>query len=182
MPVENCEKKQKHCVYCDNPLPVINKLHNLAKKDVKKLGFDEIINANKEADEKTSYETLQSPPSFECYSCGKEYYLLCFQSTCMDCKTYVKTLLQQTNVDENDSKYKEIKEFMERENIQPVSVIERVKAVTVFKKKKNTYIEILFGEYYIRLIRNKNKDKTEKVFKVIEMYYLKGSGGESFIE
>ncbi len=174
---------KKPCIYCSNPSPTILLRDKIRNKDAKKMGLDKIVSVSKISEKDTEYSVIQSPEIFVCDSCGKTYSLLCAQSDSCDCKEYVKNLLGKTGSDGQNRKYDEILDFMREREIQPSNIIEKTFAVVVVvskQDKKNTYIEILFDQYYLRLKRY--DDKNTWGYEVKEMYYLsKRLGGESFL-
>lgn len=142
----------KSCIYCGNPKPTIGK--KSSRKEINKVlaGLRWLFSllSDKGSVEITDY--IQSPDFVYCGYCGKEYSILCDSDILQECKEFVRKIL--SGVKQEEIRNQDIVKFMSNESIQPLDILDGLRALVELKNMSVVQFSIIFKSYFLTLIKD----------------------------
>ena len=142
----------KSCFYCGNPTPRIGKKSSSKEISTVLAGLRWFFSFQSN---KGSFQTTvltQSPDFVHCDYCGKEYHILCDGDILQKCKEFVRKILSGVKLEE--IRNQDIVKFMSNESIQPLDILDGLRALVELKNMIRVQFSIIFKSYFLTLIKD----------------------------
>ena len=149
----------------------------ISQRLLKEFGLKYLINANKETDNLNEFEFIQSSKTIFCEGCDKVCLLFCGLPVFDKCKSFAESILNKTYYD--DTKYPDVKRFLQNEGIVTGNMIKNLIAVTGVKIDETLQFHILFDKFYATIIKKTNGKNV-----IVDISYLERhlEGGDFFVQ